>query len=298
MYREFWWASAMTRMDTRDSLATVVERGVHGRRTVVPPEEVTTFNLVRRLAFWHARQGANYVALHSRPLEGGNVSTGRPPSGADLELSVETAPGVWVDLALQAKKLNPSTGRYDGWNQTQNNSLRRWASNHGNRTPGMLLYNCDTPPFGSPGTTGIAMGACCSSPLRCHGWRWPNWALPDHRTPVAVALVILDPYGTTPALNAPASLTDPTPAQVLPWMQPLECLFCPRPTSGSNPTPVPLSDHPPQWAKALLEAPRVEEADATSSRLDAEGLSDLAAFSLALPYLVAGQANDRTNRRG
>lgn len=282
MYREFWWASAMSRMDTRDSRATVLERGVHGLRAVIPPEEVTTFNLVRRLAFWHSRSGTSFVALHSRPLEGGNRVLGRRPSGADLELAVETAPGVWVDLALQAKKLNPATGRYDGWNPIQNGHLRSWAHTHGHRTPGMLLYNYSAPPFGPPGATGIAMGGCCSSPLRCHGWSWPRWDPPDNRSPMALSLVILDAAGMVPAAGAPASLTDPTPAQVLPQMMPLECLFCPR--RGSAASPLAQSGGPPEWAQSLLDTPESDVAESDDPPRSDDELADLAAYSLVLTH--------------
>ena len=115
LFEEFWWASAMSRLDIRDAQNDVWTRGVHGRSRAVPPEEVTTFNLVRRLAGLRRASGGQSIALHSRPLEGGNRPVGRAPSGADMELAVEVAPGAWADFALQAKRFNPDSGRYDEW---------------------------------------------------------------------------------------------------------------------------------------------------------------------------------------
>lgn len=150
-FEEFWWASAMARMDTRDSQAHVLTRGIHGVTRTVPPEEVTTFNLVRRLAYQRHRKGGVSIALHSRPLEGGNIILGRPPSGADLELAVEVHPGKWLDISLQAKKFNPASGKYDGWNPAQNGHLMSWAASKGRRSTGVLLYNTSDAPFCGPG---------------------------------------------------------------------------------------------------------------------------------------------------
>lgn len=299
MYREFWWASAMSRMDTRDSLATVIERGVHAYRRTAPPEEVTTFNLVRRLAFWHARMGFDYVALHSRPLEGGNRRTGRQPSGADLEMSIEVSPGRWIDLALQAKRLHPASGTYEGWNTTQINHLRRWANAHGGRTPGMLLYNAALAPFGPPGTFGIPMGACCSGPVRCHGWRWPRWMPPDDRTPAAVTLVILDPEGVAPAAGSPSTLNNPTPGQVMPWMQPLECLFCPSAANSTHPSKIAASTRPPDWAQSLLAtSPPVDDLGVAETAPADEDLLDLAAFSLVMTHPDSQRLPDQERQFG
>lgn len=253
MFGYFWWTSAMARMDTRDSLAGIRELGVGGRfRRVAPPEEVTTFNLVRRLAHWHARRGGTVVALHSRPLEGGRVGI-RAPSGADLQMAVEVAPGQWLDLMLQAKRLDPTTGRYLEWNSTQLHNLRLWAASHGGRTPGVLLYNSPTPPFGPPGTV-TTQGACCSSPIRCHGWHWPTWSLPDNRSPLAVTLVPLPAGSASLPSGHLASATAPSADAVNQAAMPLECVFCP-----SGPLVVERRGATPGWALPLLE--KATEAD-------------------------------------
>ncbi|WP_104524063.1 hypothetical protein [Blastococcus atacamensis] len=248
MYDYFWWASAMARMDTRDSLAGVHEIGVHlAHRLVAPPEEVTTFNLVRRLASSHTRRGGSFAAaLHSRRLEGGDRSRGILPSGADLQLAVEVSPGQWAHLVLQAKKLDAGTGRYKSWERWQVDALRRWASTHGAPVPGMLLYNSATPPFTSPGSgTAVALGACCSSPLTCHGWSWPTWTLPDRRSPLAVTLCLFPPDPA--ALPAALSGDGPSAVTVNPHAMPLECIFCRGSTLASGWTPA-----PPTWAVDLL----------------------------------------------
>jgi hypothetical protein len=144
----------MSRMDTRDAQSYVQTRDVKNNLSPgVPPEEVTTFNLVRRLAGRRSASGGFMIALHSRPLEGGHTPSGRAPSGADLELAVEVAPGAWIDLALQAKKFKPDSGKYDGWDPRQNRMLVQWAHKNGRRAAGMLLYNSSDPPFAPPGGT-------------------------------------------------------------------------------------------------------------------------------------------------
>lgn len=298
VFREFWWASAMSRMDTRDSLNLIFERGVSGQlRSISPPEEVTTFNLVRRLAFW----GAPAIALHSRPLEGGNRSMKprRPPSGADLELAVEVLPGVWIDLALQAKKADPASGTYRGWKPTQNNSLRLWAMNHGARTPAMLLYNAQSiPPFGPPGAR-VHQGACCRVVVTVHGWCWPRWSVPDDRSPLAVTLVVLDAHGTQPGPGAPTLFKDPSISQVLPYSMPLECVFCPKKLLSGGKHAIPTLPAPPRWASDLLSAQpdRVsmtspDSADHAPQDADDLEFLDQAAFSLVMPFSSADAAPD------
>lgn len=220
-----------------------------------PPEEVSTFNLARRLCFWNP----NAVVLHSRPLEGGNRRLGRRPSGVDLELAIEAQPNRWFDLALQAKRLDP-VGRYRGWDPIQNSNLVRWATRH-RRTPGMLLYDWEIPPFGPPQTS-VDLGGCCSSPLRCHGWRWPQWVPPDDRSPTAVTIVLFNRGMSDPLL----SMTGPTATAISKRAAPLECLTCPGFGGQSS------SEGPPPWAEQLL--------DGSTSSVDSEG----PAYSIVLPY--------------
>lgn len=194
MYDVFWWCSALAGMDTRDTRAGIRERyplaGTAAIRSMLPPEEVTTFNFVRRLVVQQKLHGGQAVAtLHSRTLEGG-LRGRRAPSGADLELAVEVTPGKWVDLLLQAKRIYESSngpGVYDGWKSSQIRDLRKWASGDG-RTPGMLLYNAEIPPFGGL-QTDIALGGCCKGTLTCYGSRWPPTGMTKHGSPLAVTLV-------------------------------------------------------------------------------------------------------------
>jgi len=220
LFEVFWWSSALSRMDTRDAQANVWTRNVTGIAPSVPPEEVTTFNLVRRLVDRRAQSGGLALALHSRPLEGGSRRRRRRASGADLELAVEVAPYRWVDMVLQAKRFNPRTGKYQGWSRLQNSNLVAWAKSHGRRQAGMLLYNTADPPFAGPPGRSLLFNGCCSTTI-CHGWKWPMWGLPDGRSPLAVSLV---PDITVPAV---AGLANPVPAQVASVAMPLECIFCP-----------------------------------------------------------------------
>ncbi len=248
MYDIFWWSSAMSRLDTKHAMAHVLElnRALLGT-PAMPPEEVTTFNLVRRLAAAQARRGGAYgVALHSKPLEGGNRRRGILPSGADLELAVEVRPGAWANLVVQAKRQFTGTGGYDQWKRWQVDALRVWASAN-NRTPGMLLYNSALQPFTPPGPQPLVpMGSCCMKDIRCWGRNWPQWLPPDHRSALAVTLCIL------PSL--PAALPGPLGGDRLAagvvngFAMPLECLFC-----DQVPRLV-VKPQAPQWALALLEA--------------------------------------------
>jgi hypothetical protein len=289
----------MARMDTRDTRDLLLERYPSGgrtfTRTVIPPEETTTFNLVRRLAYWQARRGGLVAAtLHSRALEGG-LDDRRLASGADLEMAVEVTPGTWIDLLLQAKRIfehqpGPS-GVYDGWKADQINDLRYWAAHNGDRTPGMLLYNAEISPFGAPGHD-VNLGACEQNLIRCHGWRWPQWMPPDRRSPLGVTLVILPKYGTP----LPPSLSrDALAANVVnQYASPLECIFCPGRLTGSAVTlhrndrrvisAIEPKDAIPQWANTLLAAVTQDLANDVGAQSSSDDEPWDARYSLVLPY--------------
>jgi hypothetical protein len=233
----------------------------------VPPEEVTTFNLVRRVAGRRRAAGGLSIALHSRPLEGGHAPAGRLPSGADLELAVEVAPGAWADFALQAKKFNPATGKYEGWNPTQNAHLVRWAQINGHRAAGMLLYNSTDPPFAPPGQASRVFNLCCSETW-CHGWKWPRWERPDGRSPLAISLIlnIADPRVSP--------LANPTPKDIADLALPWECLFCP---TAQQLTLGGVIGGRPEWVELIQGPPgdTNEEASVNVSR-------QMASYSLVL----------------
>jgi hypothetical protein len=197
-----------------------------------------------------------------------------------LELAVEVAPGAWVDLALQAKKFNPATGKYDGWKTRQNRMLVRWARANGRRAAGMLLYNSSDPPFAPPGQASSVFNLCCSYTV-CHGWRWPTWQWPDGRSPLAISLIldISDPRV--------ARLSNPTPQRIADLALPLECLFCPSAHSGALATVIGTR---PAWVEPLeAELLQVEpqEAELRQGPLgdelsDAEARQQDANYSLVL----------------
>jgi len=255
LFEEFWWASAMSRLDIRDAQNDVWTRGVHGPFRAVPPEEVTTFNLVRRLAGLRRAAGGLSIALHSRPLEGGNTQVGRVPSGADLELAVEIAPGTWADFALQAKKYNPAGGKYDGWDPVQNTNLVNWARANNRRAAGMLLYNSTNNPFAPPGHSSPLFNLCCSNTW-CHGWRWPRWNLPDGRSPLAISII--------PNISDPRvlPLKEPTPKDVADYALPWECLFCP---TAHGPALANAIGGRPEWVEPIQEPLDDEEVSADLS---------------------------------
>lgn len=290
MFDVFWWCSAMARMDTRDSRAVLRERfpvdgGTSVRTAVIPPEETTTFNLVRRLAWWQKRKDGDWSAvLHSRALEGRGRGQ-RPVSGADLELAVEVFPFVWVDLVLQAKRIY-NDGKYRGWKESQVQQLRSWAAAN-NRTPGMLLYNAEVAPFGGPQTK-VTLGACCQSSTRCHGRRWPDWDQPNDRSPLAITLVILPDHG----MELPKQLRGNclSASAVNSYACPLECIFCParvrglaRLTATGDPLSaaslIPSRDNIPDWAAELLY-PQSRESRQSVDVSDSLGAN----YSLVLPF--------------
>jgi hypothetical protein len=292
----------MTRLDTRDTRSALRERyparGTMFTRPMLPPEEATTFNLIRRLAYWQMRRGGAVAAiLHSRALEGG-LAGRRPPSGADIELAVEVAPGSWVDLLLQAKRIfeGPAgrDGVYEGWRVKQIRHLRRWAASNGGRTPGMLLYNAAVPPFGAP-PNDVILGACGMSPLRCHGWQWPRWMPPDRRSPLGITLVALPEHG----VRLPLLLSgDALPANVVnQYASPLECIFCPGRLAGSTVScqgsgeslavlPIFPRNTIPEWADTLLTS-ALEERNLyySDSRQSPYDNSSDTRYSLVLPHI-------------
>jgi hypothetical protein len=269
VYDVFWWCSAMARMDTRDTRSDLGDRYPSGGatfiRSMLPPEEATTFAFVRRLATqYRKRGGAGVVSLHSRALEGGRAGKW-PPSGADIEMAVEVAPGTWIDLLLQAKRIfEPRTGQdsvYADWTVTQIRNLCHWAKHNGDRTPGMLLYNAEFSPFVPP-SYDVTLDGCGRSPVRCHGWRWPTWEPPDRRSPTAITLIALpsDPS----EWPAPLSV-EPMPAYLAnQYASPLECIFCPGRLANASQTcggrtgpPVSMikpKNQIPGWAATLLAA--------------------------------------------
>lgn len=268
LFEEFWWSSALSRLDIRDAQNDVSILGVHGPTHGVPPEEVTTFNLVRRLAGRRRASGGLSIALHSRPLEGGNARRGRAPSGADLELAVEVAPDIWTDFALQAKKFNPESGKYDGWSLAQNANLRAWAARKSRRAAGMLLYNTTTSPFSPPGKKSSLFNGCCRSPIQCHGWEWPRWGFPDGRSPLAVSII---PNISNPRVSR---LTNPTPKEIADFSLPLECLFCPDRIREEN--GISEFGPKPDWAEHLLED------QSSPQTLGVDVTADLASYSIVL----------------
>ena len=305
MYDAFWWCSAMTRMDTRDTRRDVRERYPSGGgtfiRSILPPEETTTFSFVRRLAYQHRKRGGGgVVAVHSRALEGGFAGK-RPPSGADIELAVEVNPGNWIDLLLQAKRIfEPRAGRdgvYEGWEKAQISSLRRWAARNGDRTPAMLLYNAQISPFVAPGND-VTLGGCCMSPVECDHYRWPMQDPPNRRSPVGITLIVLPSLPSR--LPRPLSV-DSLPANVAnKYASPLECIFCPARLAGSagiykgkrsGPISMIRPKHRiPQWAAILLEAAE-ERVDADNMYSISEARDPLkgnrwdACCSIVLPHI-------------
>lgn len=196
---------AMKDIVTMDEL--VKTRGTNLAVTPTPmDEEISTINLVRRLALLGRRLGVTAV-LHSRSLEGKYTQAvpgqRTAPSGADLELNVEIAPGRWLDLLLQAKRLYPRqrvASRYDEWKQQQTANMVAWAATHGHRIPGLLLFNGLCQPFTkkkAPVSFGdfhcSAFGACSgANHLQLHNHTTmtaKGWSLFDG-TPGGVSLVL------------------------------------------------------------------------------------------------------------
>lgn len=283
----------MARMDSRDALNYVRERarsstssGSTTLQPALPPEEVQTFNLVRRLASSHARRGGRFAAaLHTKGLEGGNRRLGIPPSGADLELALQLPSGDWLDLILQAKR-QFSNGQYMQWESWQVTALRAWARSRG-RSPGILLYNAPISPFGPP-QTWVTMGACCRTHLRCSGRRWPTWLPPDNRSPLAITICMLEDEDIACLLRDRPDVNYVNRHAML-----FECLLCP-----SRPPSVLSSRHTPQWAAALLEsASALESSLVTDEQANVDEPLNIRALNDWVPRysLVLAPSRDETS---
>lgn len=277
-FDDVWYVSAKARTDTRLAMENVYQRQVGGKKLVrdMPPEEVTTFNLVSRLAAARKRAGGTAVALHSRKLEGGVTSkvpgqsarkTIHTASGADLEMAIEVRPNQWVDLVLQAKRFSFSNNTYKGWSRVQNQNLIDWARANGNRTPGMLLYN----PWGQPFPKSHAeftdlFGACCRSPKTlAQGVRSNGLMPPTNLSPMGVSLVV--------DRTVMICKSNPTPEQIQKNALPLECVFCPCLQNNNCRAGIPTRTMP-TWASSLAQVVGGEGslADSRVSEVDADEL--------------------------
>jgi len=158
---------------------------------------------------------------------------------------VEVAPNRWLDLVLQAKRFFPGMGRkagtYQSWSRTQNGNLIAWAAANGGRTPGMLLYNTEHPPFGAAQASTSVFGGCCSNPKTCSRQSWPPNRPPNAESPMAVSVTFDQ--------TAMCTLNRPTPLQIAASTMPLECLFCPN-----APTMRQATSQMPTWAAQLIAA--------------------------------------------
>lgn len=299
LYKDLWWVDAKTRRDVIRSRNHVRERFVAQNgaptRPAEQPEEVTTYNLVRRLAFRTRDRAAVVTATHTRALEGGRASPNsaiRPPSGADLELSVELSPGRWINLLLQAKRLYPN-GRYEHWSAGQ---IRHLVAYAGNRwTPAMLLYNIPRSPFPDPATRGwVDMGECCETSLQTHGWLWPRWLPPDHRSPLTCTVVILQA-----PLDQRLNRDHPDASTVNQFAMTLACLACPN-----NGIPLALTTTATEAYK-LVTVPAAErpQDEPTAAEPDSDQVIETspALYSIVIPYEEEEEeraAQDRPRRPG
>ena len=185
---------------------------------------------------------------------------------------------------------------YEEWKQSQIDKLRHWAFLN-NRTPGILLYNAEIPPFGRPQTE-VELGACCHPIVRCWGRNWPQspksgpWSAPNEKSPLAITLVILPDY-SQPLPSGLHGDKRPT-AVVNEYASPLECIFCPfrvtelAKTADSQPPknhfPIPVKDHIPEWAAELLGAAR------QGTLADPEQRTSN--YSLVLPFIEGDTNNE------
>lgn len=295
MYESLWWCSHAAMRDSMESRADMVELfpdgGSIGSRGLTTPEEVTTYNWVRRLARRRRELGLPIVAVHhSRSLEGGNRRTGRSGSGADVEIAVQRESGRWVDLLLQAKRLYQSAsgaGIYEGWKAGQVRTMRRWARDHGGRTAGMLLYNADIAPFDPVGTL-VRQGMCHTRQLQFVDDPVPPPG--DHlSSPLGITVVL---FPTLPT-NIPARLNrDGLAADLVnDDAFPFECLQCtghgPR-RAISKLMAVERLSEPPSWAATLLQSEGLRDTEVLNV---SQRSLDRPEYSLVIPFAPPGQVS-------
>lgn len=301
-------ASKLVRSDHRSAESVLRELTWSNHSLTIgvatPPEEFTTLRVAQQLALtWPQTARSVPVLLHSKGVEGGRSRLRRPPSGADLQISMEVRKNRWLNLLLQAKK-HGSYGRRNGygdWRSTQIQDLRNWARSH-NQVPGMLLYN-GGPPFIS--NSRVLFDSCCRGWAHCCDTS-PRDSVEYTRigcTPLGITLMLLPKRRPRSLMAADVKARDVNKLAV-PW----ECLYCnPRATriqetlgSGDLPfewveafsgqeaeVPTWMADHllddEPVWARQLREV--------ASSMSREDGVIDDAIdddFAPGLAALLAG----------
>jgi hypothetical protein len=254
MYGALWSGSLMAMEEAEFARLSMVERHVQdGTLRIRPgglPEEVMTWKLVRLLSGLHSGPTSTLIiATHSKGLEGG--TTNQLASGADLELAIEVAPGEWIDLVLQAKRLYTDSASYDSWKQSQIEALQTWAGLN-DRIPGMLLYNAQVAPF-IDGSV-VSQGACSIEAVKMSLAAAPPTPFPTPCAPLGVTLVVLP---TTPKVVPIGLEGDGLAAAVVnDYASPWECVLCShwpaRSTHSAGGLPeVPILDAMPSWATEI-----------------------------------------------
>lgn len=229
-----------------------VQGGVVSLRSGGLPEEVMTWELVQLLSSLQSGPLSSLIiASHSKGLEGG--TTNQPASGADLELAIEVAPGQWIDLLLQAKRLYRDSSKYESWKQMQVQALQNWATANG-RTPGMLLYNCGVAPFLSG--TYVVQGGCSTGHVEMSNLAHPPRPFPSPCAPLGVTLVVLPSFSGAlpPGLHGDGLTAKAVNEYASPW----ECVLCTHwpalsRSHANGLSPAPVSDSMPGWALEITE---------------------------------------------
>lgn len=158
-------------------------------------EETSTENFARRVSSAFSNM-SGYKAtslLHTRPLE--------RITGADIELCLELQSNVYLNLALQAKRLDVSTRtpRYNRWNYTQNHNLIQSARSDG-RVPGMLLYN--EPVAAIMQNPATVFQACLNSTSFNKRGYYPSWTSGSYTQSAHLRSIHHPPYSKFPNTSA------------------------------------------------------------------------------------------------
>lgn len=181
--------------DREESAKYVSQKAKRQSRRPISPlrmqEETSTENFARRVSSaFSSMPGYKATSLlHTRKLE--------TITGADIELCLEVQSNLYLNLALQAKRLDVSTStpRYNGWNYTQNQNLIQSARSDG-RVPGMLLYN--EPVATITHNTATVFQACLNATSINKRGYYPSWTSGSYTQTAHLRGINHPPYSKLP----------------------------------------------------------------------------------------------------
>jgi hypothetical protein len=194
------------------SIATWDQLEQSRRAGFSPREETVTENL---LVAMNKRAGGR---VHIRKTTGSEEAK----TGADFAWALQLGSGEWLNLLIQAKKLNHRTKNYsamrdpNAWLQARSLQIEGAATN---ALAAYLFYNGDD--LGPPGAQ-LLFGLCCRSPVN-RAREGPPWA-PMRASPAGCVLASAELVEFLITTGSATNAVNLSAAGGTPW----ECLLCPH----------------------------------------------------------------------